>query len=239
MKMSLESKSTTEQKPKLCIVEEQEIFRKLYESVLAPVYNIELLETNISEPVKNYITCKLNPEILLISLKHLDENTFKNISDIKTQNKDIGIILIVLSAGANQVELMRKLVSSNTAGLALFMKKSLDLTDQLLSIIQSVYRGQVIFDPIISAKLLSDKNECPFFNQMTQREHEILALLANGYTNHAIARTLYIDLKTVEHHINNMYGKLKSIIDLNEKHPRVEAARLYLEAVGELPKING
>jgi len=236
--MLLESKLSADQKPRLCIVEEQEIFRKLYESVLAPIYNIELLETNLTEPVKNYITGRLNPEMLLISIKQFSESVFQHICDIKAKNKDLGIILIVLATNANYVDLMKKLVSSNTAGMALFMKESLDLTDQLLSIIQSVHRGQVIFDPGISAKLLSDKKECPFFSQMTQREHEILGLLANGYTNSAIARNLFIDLKTVEHHLNNMYGKLKSNIDLNEKHPRVEAARLYLESVGELARVN-
>ncbi|MFC1906768.1 response regulator transcription factor [Chloroflexota bacterium] len=70
--------------------------------------------------------------------------------------------------------------------------------------------------------------------QLTARESEILGLLSKGYTNSSIANALFIDVKTVEHHINSMYSKLKAGSDFNDKHPRVSAARLYLEAVGEL-----
>jgi len=79
-----------------------------------------------------------------------------------------------------------------------------------------------------------EKVEYPFLNQLTTREAEILSLLAKGYTNSAIAEALYIDIKTVEHHINSMYSKLRTSAEFNDKHPRVSAARIYLEATGEL-----
>jgi len=69
----------------------------------------------------------------------------------------------------------------------------------------------------------------PFLKQLTTRELEILSLLSQGYTNSSIADTLFIDIKTVEHHLNSMYSKLKSDPDYNTKHLRVSAARLYLE----------
>jgi len=50
----------------------------------------------------------------------------------------------------------------------------------------------------------------------------------------AIAEALYIDVRTVRHHINNMYSKLRADVDFNHKHPRVSAARIYLETTGEL-----
>ena len=86
----------------------------------------------------------------------------------------------------------------------------------------------------LSTFLFAGKPECPVLKQLTARELEILSLLAKGYTNGAIAESLYIDIKTVEHHINSMYSKLKSTADFNYKHSRVSAARLYLEATGEL-----
>jgi DNA-binding NarL/FixJ family response regulator len=63
---------------------------------------------------------------------------------------------------------------------------------------------------------------------------EILNLLSQGYTNSAIAAALFIDIKTVEHHLNSMYSKLKSDPGYNSKHLRVSAARLYLETMGDL-----
>ena len=119
--------------------------------------------------------------------------------------------------------------------MALFLKQSLDLTEQLYGIIAAVNQGQVILDPTLTTLLLSSKPECPFIKQLTTRELEILDMLAKGHTNSAMAKVLYIDLKTVEHHINSMYSKLKASANFDGKHPRVNAARLYLEATGELP----
>ena len=74
--------------------------------------------------------------------------------------------------------------------------------------------------------------------ELTDRELEILNLLAQGYTNQGIAKMLYIDIKTVAHHLNNIYSKLKDDSEFNQKHPRVSVARLYLETTGELMPFN-
>jgi len=146
----------------------------------------------------------------------------------------IGIVLLLVFYTAQDIDLLRKLALAGKGGMALFLKQSLDLTDQLLGIITSVNRGQVILDPLLTSFLLMEKTESPFLSQLAARESEILGLLSKGYTNSAIADALFIDVKTVEHHINSMYSKLKAGSDFNNKHPRVSAARLYLEAVGEL-----
>jgi DNA-binding NarL/FixJ family response regulator len=118
--------------------------------------------------------------------------------------------------------------------MALFLKQSLDKVDQLCQTIQAVYDGQVILDPPLATFMFAGKPECPFLKQLTTRELEILSLLSQGYTNSAIADTLFIDIKTVEHHLNSMYSKLKSDPDYNTKHLRVSVARLYLETMGDL-----
>ena len=71
-------------------------------------------------------------------------------------------------------------------------------------------------------------------NELTHRELEILSLMASGYTNSAIAEALYIDIRTVQRHINNMYGKVRAETDVDKRHLRVSAARMYLENTGEL-----
>ena len=94
--------------------------------------------------------------------------------------------------------------------------------------------GAGILDPPLATFMFAGKPECPFLKQLTTRELEILSLLSQGYTNSSIAETLYIDIKTVEHHLNSMYSKLKADPDYNAKHLRVSAARLYLETMGTI-----
>jgi DNA-binding NarL/FixJ family response regulator len=223
-------------KPKLCVLEEQEIFRKLYPSIFSTEFDLDILETPLNAQSTTYIKNIVKPDLLLLSVKRLNENIFNQIMEFTREPRHPGIVLILLSYSQKETEWMRKVISSSKSGMALFLKKSLDLTDQLVGIIRSVRSGQVILDPVLSPILLANRSDCPFLKQMTTREQEILALLSNGLTNDAIAKDLYIDIKTVEHHINNLYGKMKSIMDFDRKHPRVEAARLYLEAVGELPQ---
>ena len=80
--------------------------------------------------------------------------------------------------------------------------------------------------------MFAGKPENPFLKQLTARELEVLSLLSQGYTNSAIAEALYIDIKTVEHHLNSMYSKLKADSEFNGRHLRVSAMRLYLETMG-------
>ncbi len=51
--------------------------------------------------------------------------------------------------------------------------------------------------------------ECLFLKQLTARELEVLSLLADGYTNSAIAGTLGMNIEIVEHHLNSMYSKVR------------------------------
>jgi len=135
---------------------------------------------------------------------------------------------------SHDIELLRRLALNGKGGMALFLKQSLDKIDQLCQTVAAVSQGQVILDPPLATIMFAGKPECPFLKQLTTRELEILNLLSQGYTNAAIAGALYIDIKTVEHHLNSMYSKLKSDPDYNTKHLRVSAARLYLETMGDV-----
>ena len=76
--------------------------------------------------------------------------------------------------------------------------------------------------------MLAQKNQNSLqVSRFTPREKEVLNLLANGYTNGAIAAQLFIDIKTVENHLSSIYAKLREQHDFNSKHPRIEAAKIF------------
>jgi DNA-binding NarL/FixJ family response regulator len=219
---------------KVCLVEEQQIYRNLYELSLSTTYQVEKLPgLSVPDTICQSVF-KNKPDILIVSNRRTDTQLLDSMINIRKQSSGIGLILLFAFERQVNVELIRKLASYGTGGMALFLKQSIDSTEQFGSIVNAVASGQVILDPAISALLISNKPKCTLLKQMTTREQEILSLVASGYTNAAIADALFIDLKTVEHHINNMYDKLKSSVSFDEKHPRVHAARLYLEAVGDL-----
>ncbi len=220
----------------LYIVEEQEIYRELYTYVLPTRDNIELLRVSANgEPgAMTKAVSELCPDVLLLSVKKLDTNIVEELEQIRNRYPKMGIVILLIFYSSQDIDLLRRLALSGESGMALFLKQSLDKVDQLCSQILAVSQGQVILDPPLATFMFAGKPECPFLKQLTTRELEILSLLSQGYTNSAIAATLYIDIKTVEHHLNSMYSKLKSDPDYDSKHLRVSVARLYLETMGDL-----
>ena len=199
-------------------------------------YPIELLEVSGNGNIDGMrrVLSVLEPDVLLFSTKKLERNLIAELEQIRADCPRIGLALFLGSYNAEDVELLRGLAVRGEGGMALFLKQSLDLAEQFCNIIMAVSQRQVVLDPELTALLFAEKPVYPFLRQLTGREAEILELVSKGYTNFAIAEGLYIDVKTVEHHINSMYSKLKAAADFNDKHPRVSAARLYLEATGKL-----
>jgi DNA-binding NarL/FixJ family response regulator len=220
----------------LYVVEEQEIYREIYHHILTTRADIELLRLseNGETGAMMQTVSELHPQVLLLSVKKLNAGIIEELERIRNSYPRIGIVILIVFYNSQDIELLRRLALRGESGMALFLKQSLDTVDQLCRTILAVSQGQVILDPPLATYMFAGKPDCPFLKQLTARELEILSLLARGYTNSAIANTLFIDIKTVEHHLNSMYSKLKADPEYNSKHLRVSAARLYLETMGGL-----
>lgn len=220
----------------LYVVEEQEIYREMYSYILPNRANIEILRVsgNGETGAMERAVSELRPDVMLLSVKKLDIDIIEELERIRNSYPRMGIVILLIFYSSQDIELLRRLALCGESGMALFLKQSLDKVDHLCQMITAVSQGQVILDPPLATFMFAGKPECPFLKQLTTRELEILSLLSQGYTNSAIAKTLFIDIKTVEHHLNSMYSKLKADPDYNSKHLRVSAARLYLETMGTL-----
>lgn len=220
----------------LYVVEEQELYRGAYNFIFPSTAPINLLgvSTNSDVSLLSQQVAPIDPDVLLVGTKTLEEDMIEELERLREQNPRMGIVILLVSYTVENVKLLRELAVKGRGGVALFLKQSIDHVEQLSGIIMAASRGQVILDPALISYLFAEKQEYPFLKELTNRELEILSLLSKGYTNFAIAEELYIDVKTVEHHINSMYAKIKSEANFDNRHARVSAARLYLEATGEL-----
>jgi DNA-binding NarL/FixJ family response regulator len=87
--------------------------------------------------------------------------------------------------------------------------------DETIRAIHAVSNGEAIFSPTIAQRLMQYFGEprpapsTQAFPQLTEREHEVLALIAQGYTNAAIAQRLVISPKTVRNHVSVIFSKLQ------------------------------
>ena len=87
--------------------------------------------------------------------------------------------------------------------------------DETVRAIRAVSSGEAIFSPSIARRLMQYFAAPPAaappqaFPELTEREREILALIAQGYTNTAIAEQLVLSTKTVRNHVSNIFSKLQ------------------------------
>jgi len=220
---------------KLLVVELEGIYRYLYH--LIPVSDhidvVDILTDLDAGAVEDKIET-LHPDVLLLGVRKLSNAAVEALTHIRESYPKLGIVLFLFSCSNAEMEILRKLAFRKDGGMAVFLRQSLGQIEQLTGIIHAAGYGQLILDPPLANYMLSPKSESPFLEQLTTRELEILGLLSRGYTNSAIAESLYIDVKTVEHHLNSIYSKLKSETDVDRRHLRVAATRIYLSEMGSL-----
>jgi DNA-binding NarL/FixJ family response regulator len=97
------------------------------------------------------------------------------------------------------------------------------LVDALIRIMQ----GECVVDPTIVAKLLRRPRDPDPLAELTERERDVLALIAEGRSNHAISEFLTLSTKTIETHISQIFSKL-GLTDAADNHRRVLAVLTYL-----------
>ena len=220
---------------KLYILEEQRIFNNVYKEVFSPVNSICLMGMTNNLDIKAAVPDmqSSNPDVLFISIKRLDQNMVDSLKQVRATFPNLGLVISFISYNAQNIISLKKLTAGSQAGMALLLKQSVDRAEQLCSVIKAVYEGQVILDSTVTDLMFAEREQGPI-KDLTARERHIIDLIARGHTNSGIAKALYIDIRTVQHHINNIYSKLKEDPDFNTGHPRVSAARIYLETTGEL-----
>jgi DNA-binding NarL/FixJ family response regulator len=220
---------------KLYIVEEQRLFNNIYKEVFSPINSVFLTgltnDTDLNNAKSDIHT--FDPDVIFISIKRLDQRIVEELRKIRVDFPNIGFVISFISYNSQNIIALRKLATGSQTGMALLLKQSVDRAEQLCSVIRAVHEGQVILDSTMTDLLFAEREQGPI-KDLTPRERRIIDLIAKGYTNANIANDLFIDIRTVQHHINNIYSKLKEDPDFNCGHPRVSAARIYLEATGEL-----
>jgi len=135
-------------------------------------------------------------DILLLDLQLAENNSLQYIADITA----IGARVLVLSS-AHRYETLIQAVS---LGAFCFINKSV-LPDKLASIILDAHRGKRYLSPDIKPK-----NDVRLaLTELTEKELEVLKMLANGLSNNDIAEALLVNIKTVRFHTSNILSKLE------------------------------
>jgi DNA-binding NarL/FixJ family response regulator len=121
-----------------------------------------------------------------------------------------------------------ELIGENTAGIGYLLKERIGDVRAFLDALQRVAAGGTVLDRQVVAELLATRDGHPDgLSSLTTREREVLALMAEGRSNAAIAESLVVTPGAVEKHITNIFAKL-GLAACDDDHRRVLAVLVYL-----------
>jgi DNA-binding NarL/FixJ family response regulator len=120
-----------------------------------------------------------------------------------------------------------ELLESGTAGVGYLLKDRVADVPDFVAAVRDVASGGTVLDPEVVSQLLSRRRRDQRLASLTPREGEVLSLMAEGRSNHAIARALYVTEGAVEKHVRNIFGKL-GLVQTDNDHRRVLAVLTYL-----------
>ena len=101
----------------------------------------------------------------------------------------------------------------------------------LIDALRRIAEGECVIDPTIVSRLVRHRRNVGPLSSLTERERDILELMAEGHSNQGICERLFLSPKTVEGHVNNLFRKL-DIGDAPDSHRRVTAVLTFLRAGG-------
>jgi serine/threonine-protein kinase PknK len=135
--------------------------------------------------------------------------------------------ILILSAHVEVEHAMTLLASGRGSGYLL--KSRVAELDEFLDAVARVSRGGSVVDPALVQELVAARDVDDPLENLTRREREVLALMAEGRSNAGVARRLWITEGTVEKHVHSIMAKLQ-IPETDDDHRRVLAAIRFLDA---------
>ncbi|MGB8656189.1 MAG: response regulator transcription factor [Candidatus Zixiibacteriota bacterium] len=216
-------------KVRLLVADDHKIFRQGIKKLLEEEPDLQVVgeAADGRDVVKKAI--ELKPDIVLMDIAMANLNGLEATRQIKKALPDMRVIMLTMHKNEEYV------LQSFQAGASGYILKE-GAVEELVSAIRSIHQDKSFLSPTISKTLIdaylrkseTGKTETPF-DLLTDREREVLQLIAEGYTNREVAKSLFISVKTVEAHRAHIMQKLnihdiaklvkyaiqKGLVDLN------------------------
>ena len=145
---------------------------------------------------------------------------------LEARRRRPGLAVLVLSQYVEE-RYGRELLESGMEGTGYLLKDRVADVAEFVSALESVATGGTVLDPEVVGQLLARRRHNEGLASLTPREGEVLALVAEGRTNQAIADALFVTGGAVEKHIKSIFGKL-GLSQGEAGHRRVLAVLAYL-----------
>ncbi len=192
---------------RVLIADDHPVFRFGLRALLQGEPDVEVVgeATTGLEAVK--MALERQPDVVLMDLNMPEINGIEATRRIRDENPKIAVLVLTMFDDDTVFSAMR-------AGARGYLLKGAE-GEETLRAVRAVANGEAIFSPTIADRIMHYFAHAPSqpslaaFPELTEREREVLTLIAQGLTNQAIAARLVLSEKTVRNHVSNIFSKLQ------------------------------
>jgi DNA-binding NarL/FixJ family response regulator len=200
--------STAPTRIRVIIADDHPAFRKGLGAMLASTAGIEIVGEAGGGDEAIERALELVPDVVLMDVKMPGRNGIEATRHIVNRNPDVAVLVLTMYEDDDSV------FAAMRAGARGYLLKGAE-QDEVLRAIHAVASGEAIFGPAIAQRLMAyfaaGSAAAHPFPELTEREREVLELIARGRDNTAIAKQLVLSRKTVQNHVSNVFNKLQVI----------------------------
>jgi DNA-binding NarL/FixJ family response regulator len=173
------------------------------------------------------IVAREHPDVAIVDIKmpptHTDEGLVAA-EQIRSSHPDVGVLILSQYLESRYAT---RLLEDHPEGRGYLLKERVSDIGVLKDAIQRIAERECVLDPTIVARLIKRRRQQGPLDELTDREREVLALIAEGRSNRGIAEILVLSPKTVEAHIGRVFTKL-GLDESPDYHRRVLAVLAFL-----------
>jgi DNA-binding NarL/FixJ family response regulator len=209
---------------RVVIADDHPVFRRGLRALLLAVPEVEVVADAVDGNEAVRLAVDLRPDVVVMDLNMPGLNGVEATRQIIGAAPAVGVLVLTMFEDEDSV------FAAMRAGARGYLVKGADSPD-VLRAITSVARGEAIFGPSVAGRVLGyltrplSAHDEHVFPDLTQREREILALLAAGQTNSRIASSLSLSSKTIRNNVSSIFAKLQ-VADRAEAIVRARRAGL-------------
>ncbi|MFD0071639.1 MULTISPECIES: response regulator transcription factor [unclassified Streptomyces] len=194
---------------------------------LVEAYGHEVVATAATGPETLQALRTWRPDVAVVDVRMPPTHTDEGLRAAVAARAELpGLPVLILSQYVEQLY-ARELLADGSGGIGYFLKDSVFDADQFIDALERVAAGGTAMDPAVIAKLLGGGSSNRRLERLTEREHSVLGLMAEGLSNQVIAQRLFLSESAIGKYTTSLFGKL-GIVDDGTNNRRVLAVLAYL-----------
>ncbi|WP_426403032.1 LuxR C-terminal-related transcriptional regulator [Streptomyces sp. R-07] len=194
---------------------------------LIEAYGHEVVATATTGPETLQALLAHRPDVAVVDVRMPPTHTDEGLRAAIAARAELpGQPVLILSQYVEQLY-ARELLADGSGGIGYVLKDSVFEADQFIDALERVAAGGTATDPAVIARLLTGAPSDRRLEKLSEREHSVLGLMAEGLSNQVIAQRLFLSESAIGKHTTSLFGKL-GIVDDGTNNRRVLAVLAYL-----------